>query len=643
MGGTASGSLAERRVARSPGDARRALVLTILAAALVIRLWGIGAEPFWLDEVCSGEYSTGRIEAILEKNAGDIHPPGYYLGLASWRHLAGDSEAMLRGYSTAWSVMGVGVVMLLGWELAGPVASLTAGVTLALVPLDVFYAQEARMYAQLAALSSLGAWLLLCWMNTGSEHLRRRLLLASAWAFTCLAVLYTHYLGAILVATQGLLGLAGAARRRSKADIALLASSAAFCAAAFMPWIVLVHRFRSTLYSEFRVGWIPRPTIADATTEVTRRLFAGFGPSTPVLATWFAAMASLVILLAMWTWTRVTAGATVTATRVHPVPTSAWLFLAPLVVAFVVSLAWKPVYFPPRFVELIAPAFAVLLGVVLGSMPRWPAIVLGATVLATLSVGVVRQQTAGPRKAGMKAFAEVWRRQGPADAVAFFPFYQDRVAAYELGAPLPIATRASVESLLREERELTIWIFVERGYRERASPAEWSDASWLLSLGEFRSLGETRDGEVIAITVTARPALFPTYSLGSRLRFGESEVEQYLREGWYSGEKTFRWAKGDRSRLAFGLAQVPLHASILIDSFCYRPQSIELLLNGRSLASFECTAGSTAPRELPLPAGVLAQQNNVELRHPGGVSPRERGESDDGRRLSLAVRWLEIR
>jgi mannosyltransferase len=145
----------------------RIVALVVLTAVLagVIRLVGLTREPLFMDETFSGRFSGREVHRILDLTARDIHPPLYYLGLASWRGFFGDTMWDLRTYSVLWSLVGVGALALLAGQLAGGRGALLVVIALAVVhPLDVYFAQTARMYSQLAALSTLAAWLLWRWM-----------------------------------------------------------------------------------------------------------------------------------------------------------------------------------------------------------------------------------------------------------------------------------------------------------------------------------------------------------------------------------------------------------------------------------------------------------------------------------------------
>ncbi len=75
------------------------LVFFISLASFFLRFHLLSAQSFWNDEGNSARIAERSLRLILEGAAGDIHPPGYYLALAGWRALGGDSEFALRSLS----------------------------------------------------------------------------------------------------------------------------------------------------------------------------------------------------------------------------------------------------------------------------------------------------------------------------------------------------------------------------------------------------------------------------------------------------------------------------------------------------------------------------------------------------------------
>ncbi len=157
---------------RPPGSAMKTTLLVLilsatLTLALVMRLWGLTSEPVWLDEVYSVLLSDGPSDQILEANAKDVHPPAYYLGLGRWRQVFGSTPAGIRGYSILWSLIGVTFVVLLAIDSGLDWHGVSfAGMLAAINPMDIYFAQEARMYAQATALATASSWMLWRWLQS---------------------------------------------------------------------------------------------------------------------------------------------------------------------------------------------------------------------------------------------------------------------------------------------------------------------------------------------------------------------------------------------------------------------------------------------------------------------------------------------
>lgn len=169
------------------------LALIVLVAG-GLRFFRIDAQSFWNDEGNSARLAERSIDLIVEGARGDIHPPGYYLALKCWRGLFGHSEAALRGLSAVCSAASVVFVFLLGWRLFERAAvGLVAAALVSLNPFEVYYAQEARMYAMLALWATASTWALTAWWQAGDETPERRRWSLAAYVVVAAAGLYTHY------------------------------------------------------------------------------------------------------------------------------------------------------------------------------------------------------------------------------------------------------------------------------------------------------------------------------------------------------------------------------------------------------------------------------------------------------------------
>ncbi len=137
-----------------------ALALIIVLAALYLRVHNLGTQSLWNDEGNSFVQATRSFADIAANAARDIHPPGYYMLLAVWRQLTGDTEFALRSLSAFASVLTVAFTYAIGRRLFGAFAGLVAALFVTLNTFNIYYAQEARMYALLALWSAASLWIL---------------------------------------------------------------------------------------------------------------------------------------------------------------------------------------------------------------------------------------------------------------------------------------------------------------------------------------------------------------------------------------------------------------------------------------------------------------------------------------------------
>lgn len=128
-------------------------ILWVIVGATALRLPTLGLESLWYDETFTA-WVAGRLswDNMLRAIAGDVHPPLWYIVERITIGIFGQSEAALRlpaalfGVATSW----------LGWRVAQAVGftrttALLVAVLIAVMPVSVYYGQEARMYTMLAS------------------------------------------------------------------------------------------------------------------------------------------------------------------------------------------------------------------------------------------------------------------------------------------------------------------------------------------------------------------------------------------------------------------------------------------------------------------------------------------------------------
>lgn len=199
----------------------------------------------------------GWADTLRELAGHPEHPPLYFLLARMVRETFGDSMARVRQLSGLFSLLVMPAVFWLAREVSGSTGTATvAAGTLALSPLQLLQAQDARPYSLLVLLTALACAAYL--------QLRRSpgLLLGCAYGLILLAGLYTSLLFLLVPLSQGLHALVlkhPAGHRRRWA----VATTAAFVA--FLPWAGVMRAQRSALLQH--TDWLRQ---APATLPVTR-------------------------------------------------------------------------------------------------------------------------------------------------------------------------------------------------------------------------------------------------------------------------------------------------------------------------------------------------------------------------------------
>ncbi len=135
------------------------LILLLLAAA--VRFHQLEAQSFWYDEGVTYGHSQRTLAELIPALQSNVHVPAYFGLLALYEDFAGSSEFALRSLSVLFSLISIAFTYLLGKHLYGTIAGLAAALFVTLNTFSIHYAQEARMYAMLAAIGTASMWVFL--------------------------------------------------------------------------------------------------------------------------------------------------------------------------------------------------------------------------------------------------------------------------------------------------------------------------------------------------------------------------------------------------------------------------------------------------------------------------------------------------
>jgi hypothetical protein len=221
------------------------MITLILLLAAGTRILGTADRPVWTDEGFMAWITSDLdVETVVDRaEVWDRHAPMYVFVVGGWREIAGDSRIALRFWAIMSGIVAAALVYRIGADAFGEQVGRYAALLFAVLQMAVYYGQEIRGYG----------WLIMavCWMAFFFlRYLRHpRPIWLIGFALSVALMLYTVYLGVVMLAAMGLITLVwrGAWRHR----FALLGAALAGVAL-FTPWLVVIVRNRERVQSGIR-------------------------------------------------------------------------------------------------------------------------------------------------------------------------------------------------------------------------------------------------------------------------------------------------------------------------------------------------------------------------------------------------------
>ena len=341
---------------------RYAALGLVLVIGLLLRCRQIDYS-FDADEVFSIRLATLPFTDMLAGAMADTpHPPLHIILLHLWSGLFGASETAARALSVSLS----GAFLLVAWRLLRRFLvqwhwlALGTLAILAVSPLFVLYGQQARPYALITLLAALNLLAFLRFLDGGDWRGR-----GLCWALSCAALLYTQYMGILLIAVELAYVLTtGSARSRQ------FIGCAALGCVAVLPWALMamgasIQGFDDPLP---QVKWMTAP----ASTDFAWFYVSIFGEARVLRVRWVLLLAALAACLVV---------RRALARRIAPEHALlvALAVVPPLLVYLLSVLGDKPL-FASRQLLGSALAFVLITGLCAAALPR----VLGHVSLAAL-------------------------------------------------------------------------------------------------------------------------------------------------------------------------------------------------------------------------------------------------------------------
>jgi mannosyltransferase len=237
-------------------------LLALLGVAAWLRFAWPEQRELFRDEAASWVVAHAPWSDIIPRSTGETYPPLYVVMLKLWIGLFGDGVTALRSLSAAAGVALVAATWAWAREAIGLRAAFVAGVVVALSPIAIANAREARMYALEALWITLAWWLI--WRLLADERpVRDRGLAILAAAAAVALELWTLPTGGAAFGLQAIgVGLVSVLRRRPATAAGL---SLALGFAAFLPWLP----FQVAAAASGEPFWTAPPNLRDLTETFT--------------------------------------------------------------------------------------------------------------------------------------------------------------------------------------------------------------------------------------------------------------------------------------------------------------------------------------------------------------------------------------
>lgn len=340
-------------------------IFPLILLAFSLRIFRLGAQGFWFDEAYSHFIAHMPLSEGLEAMVVDgVHPPLFNL-IQKVALFLGESETAFRIPSVIFGVLAVVLIYLFVKQWFGERVALFAGLLLAISPFHLWYSQEARAYAMLAALALATMLVYERMLEDGNAWFRTLFVILSGLAYL------THYFALMLPLIQFAHLILNLRKRWRLLRIWTLLQ---FVAA--IPLAIWIGVLAQDGERSFGIGWIPEPQLADLIYTLINFSVGYIQPLTVIQWLGFGVF----LLLTMLGLRNVRLNAEKRSFLLL------WAFL-PMMVTFLLSLR-QPTYVD-RFFILSLPAWLLLAGLGLDFLGGWRSVAACVVVTAICVVGMV--------------------------------------------------------------------------------------------------------------------------------------------------------------------------------------------------------------------------------------------------------------
>ena len=181
-------------------SSRQALfVVPILLLAFALRVHGLEHHNIWGDEAFSIALGKQPLPQVVVPDQ-ETNPPLYHILLHFWLSMAGDSILAVRYMSVIPGMLLVPLTHVIGQRLFGRPGAALAAILTAFSSFAIYYSQETRMYAWVAAFSTLSVYASLRLQRQSSPRIKW----SAVFLASMLAAAFTHYYAFLVMLAENL-------------------------------------------------------------------------------------------------------------------------------------------------------------------------------------------------------------------------------------------------------------------------------------------------------------------------------------------------------------------------------------------------------------------------------------------------------
>jgi mannosyltransferase len=445
------------------------IIALLMLVATIFSFSFFQQQSLRLDEAQSIWQTSHTPLKIIQIIAEDVHVPLYHLILHVWQLIFGNSVSLARFLSFIFFLLSMPVMYALGRLCYDAKTSLFATALFIVSPFMNWYGNEIRMYSLFVLIVLLNQY---CFLRI--YKFRER----GAWSgfmITCLLGIYTHYFFLLVLLTDVFFYLYNRAEFETK-SFQKFFNVYAVTALAFLPWVLFVLYLGQASNSS---PMLTAPTTINLFNTLSEFLF---GFQTDHLNTILVSLWPLTILFVFLALRK---NQKVSPETIYLL----FAFLLPNVVAFIVSLAIRPVYLT-RYLIFTMPSMYFVMSWLVSTYPRKLAISVRTILIVImgfmLCVEAVSATT--PVKENYReAVTYLEENSGPSDMIVISaPFTIYPVLYYYEGSSalstLPIwdmnkhgaippysdaELPKQVDALVRDHDNLWLLLSYDQGYQDK--------------------------------------------------------------------------------------------------------------------------------------------------------------------------------